>query len=46
MRNSGAIGKRAGASAQEEIDETISKGLRPRDDIAYLEVLVQCSWTG
>jgi hypothetical protein len=36
----------AGASAQEEIDETISKGLRPRDDIANLELLVQCSWTG
>jgi hypothetical protein len=38
----------AGASAQQEIDETTSKGLRPRDDIANLqfELLVQCSRAG
>ena len=38
----------AGAPAQEEIDETTGKGLRPRDDIANLqfELLVQCSRAG
>jgi hypothetical protein len=38
----------AGAPAQEEIDETIGKGLRPQDDIANLqfELLMQCSRAG
>ena len=40
------LSRMAGASAQKEIDETISRGLRPRDDIANLELLVQCSWAG
>jgi hypothetical protein len=38
----------AGASAQQEIDETTGKGLWPRDDIANLqfELLVQCRRAG
>jgi hypothetical protein len=34
----------AGAPAQEEIDEPTGKFLRPRGDIAYIELLAELNW--